>query len=52
MAAIQGIDIDKGNVDDAKERFEAAKRRVAARTSGKSEFALELDEFGIDVETE
>lgn len=52
MAAIQGIDIDKGNADDAKERFEAVKRRVAARQTGKSETALELDEFGIDIETE
>ena len=51
MAAIQGIDLEKGNADDAKERFESIKRRVAARKSGKSEEQLALEGMGIDVIT-
>ena len=51
MAAIQGIDIDKDQ-DDNKDRFEEVQRRVEAKLSGKSEESLELDGFGLDIETE
>lgn len=49
MAAIQGIDIDKGNADEAKERFERVQRRVRAKQSGKSEDELMLGDLGFDV---
>lgn len=50
MAALKGIDLDKGQ-DEAAERFEAVKRRVAAKKEGKSEEQLMLEEMGIDIET-
>lgn len=52
MAAIQGIDIDKGAKDSAKERFDAVQQRVQARLQGKSEEQLEYDALGLDVEIE
>lgn len=52
MAAIQGIDIDKGAKEDAKEKFEAVQQRVTARLQGKSIEQLEYDELGLDVEIE
>lgn len=50
MAAIQGIDLDDAGTETAQEKFDAAKRRVAAKLSGKSEEQLELDSFGLDFE--
>lgn len=50
MAALKGIDLDKGQGDSA-ERFEAVKRRVAAKKEGKSEEQLVLEDMGIDIET-
>lgn len=47
MAALKGINLDED--DDAKERFEAVKRRAEARMSGKSEEQLELAEFGLEI---
>lgn len=52
MAALKGVDIDKGSTQDAHERMEAIKRRVAARQAGVSEETVELHEFGIEFETE
>lgn len=51
MAALKGIDIDKGN-HDTEDRFEAVQRRVESRLTGKSEQELEYSSFGIDVEIE
>lgn len=50
-AALKGIDIDKGE-EDAKERFERAKRRAEAKLTGRSEEALEFEVLGIDIETD
>lgn len=47
MAALKGINLDEDN--DAKERFEAVKRRAEARMTGKSEEQLELAEFGLEI---
>lgn len=47
MAALKGIDLDEN--DEAKERFEAVKRRAEARMTGKSEEQLELAEFGLEI---
>jgi len=52
MAAIQGIDIDKGAKEDAAEALERVKMRAAARLQGKSVEQLEFDELGLDVEIE
>lgn len=52
MAAIQGIDIDKGAKEDAEERFNAVQMRVQARLQGMSVEQLEYDELGLDVEIE
>lgn len=52
MAAIQGIDIDKGAKDEAKNRFEEVKQRVEARLQGKSQEQMEYDNLGLDVEIE
>ena len=52
MAAVQGIDIDKGSKDEAASRFEAVQQRVEARLQGVSEEQLELDTLGIVVEIE
>lgn len=49
MAAIQGIDIDAGAQEDAKERFDRIERKVRARLSGESEEKLEFDDLGIDI---
>ena len=52
MAAIQGIDIDKGAKEDAKAKFEQIETRVQARLQGRSVEELEYDELGLDVEIE
>lgn len=52
MAAIQGIDIDKGQEDSVEDRFEAVQRRAEARMSGRSEIELEFNSFGLDIEIE
>lgn len=52
MAAIQGIDIDKDQKDEVKNRFEKVQQRVQARLQGKSEEQLEYDELGLEVEVE
>lgn len=51
-AALKGIDLDKGRVDDAKEKFDEVQRRVEARLTGANEKQLEFDVFNIDVETD
>jgi hypothetical protein len=51
MAAIKGIDIDKDETN-AKERFDEVQRRAQAKLTGESEQVLEMDVFGLDVETE
>lgn len=50
FAAIQGIDLEANN--DHQEKFEAVKRRVEAKRSGKSEDTLVFESLGIDVITE
>lgn len=52
LAAIQGIDLDKHSKQDSQDKIEAAKRRVAARQSGKSEEEFELQELDLDYEIE
>jgi len=52
MAAIQGIDIDKGAKNSIKERFDAVQQRVQARLQGKSMEQLEYDALGLEVEIE
>lgn len=52
LAAIQGIDLDKHSKQDSQDKIEAAKRRVAARQSGKSEEEFELEELDLDYEIE
>jgi hypothetical protein len=47
QAAINGINLDEE--EDAAERFDAIKRRVEAKLSGKSEEELEFAELGIDI---
>lgn len=51
MAAIQGIDIDKGD-ESGESKFDEVQRRVESKLSGKSEKSLELDVFGLDIEIE
>lgn len=52
MAAIQGIDIDKGARGESKEKFDAVQQRVNARLQGKTTEQLEYDALGLDVEIE
>jgi len=52
MAAIQGIDIDKDNKEQAAAKFDEVQQRVQARLQGKSVEQLEYDELGLDVEIE
>lgn len=52
LAAIQGIDLDKQSKQDSQDKLEAAKRRIAARQSGKSEEEFELQELDLDYEIE
>lgn len=51
MAALKGVDLDDGQTD-AKEKFDEVQRRVQAKLTGESEQKLELDVFGLDIETE
>lgn len=52
MAAINGIDLDKENKNNAQAKFDEVQRRVEAQLTGKSEKAIELDVFGLDIEIE
>lgn len=47
MAALKGINLDENN--DAKERFDAVKRRAEAKRQGKSVESLEFAELGLDI---
>lgn len=47
LAALQGVDLDKGN-NANKERFDAIKRRVEARQNAISEEAVEFQALGMD----
>ncbi len=50
LAAIQGIDIDKGKAADSS--FEDVKRRAEAKLRGMSEEQLEFADVGISIEVE
>lgn len=52
MAALQGIDINKPENDETKQRFDEVQRRANAKLTGKSENVLEYDELGLDIEVE
>lgn len=52
MAALQGVDIDKGNQESAEAAFDRVQRRATARLSGASEEQLEHNDFGIEFEIE
>jgi hypothetical protein len=52
MAALQGVDLDKNNQDEAEEAFDRVQRRVASRLSGMSEEMIAHGEFGMDFEIE
>lgn len=53
----KGVDIDEGKEGSAKDRFEKAQRRAAARLAGKTEEEIEnegevsFEDLGIEVET-
>lgn len=47
MAALQGVDLDEGNKDDA---FERVKQKAAADLAGKSEEEYVLGMIGIEIE--
>lgn len=51
-AALKGIDLDEGEKEAIKERFDAVQRRVRAKLTGANEKALELDEIAFDFEEE
>jgi len=46
MAALQGVDMDENENDDA---FEQVRRRAEARITGKTEEQVALEEIGIGV---
>jgi hypothetical protein len=54
----KGVDIDEGNGQSAKERFEAVQRRAEAKLAGRTdeeiaqEGALSFEDFGFEVESE
>lgn len=50
LAAIKGIDLDKGNKNNNTPEFEAIKRRVQAKISGQNEEQMALAEAGIKIE--
>lgn len=52
LAALQGVDIDKGHQTSAEERFNEIQNRVNAKLSGKSQEEIELGFFGLDIEVE
>lgn len=52
LAALHGVDIDKGRQEDAEAAFDRVQRRVAAKLSGASEEQLEHMDFGIEFEIE
>lgn len=52
LAAIQGIDLDKGAKESQKAKFEEVQQRVNARLQGKSTEQLEMDILGLEVEIE
>jgi len=51
LAAIQGIDLD-AQMGTGEDPVEAAKRRIAARQSGKPELEVEFDAFSTGYEVE
>lgn len=52
MAAIKGIDLDAETNSNTETKFDEIKRRVESRLTGASEQQLELDVFGLDVESD
>lgn len=52
LAALKGIDLDKGNEGEHQDKFNEIKRRVEARQSGISEATLEMNELGLEIEIE
>lgn len=52
LAALQGIDLDKENLEEAQEAFNRVERRVQARLSGASEEQIEHGEFGFGFDVE
>ena len=51
-AALKGIDLDEGagNVEGAQDKIEEIKRRIQAKSEGKSAEQIEMREFGLDME--
>ena len=52
LAALKGIDLDEDANNEAKNKFEEVQRRVQAKLHGGNEKQLEMDIFGLDIETE
>lgn len=52
MAALKGIDLDKGSQEEAGEAFDRVQRRVNARLYGATEEQIEHLELGFDFEVE
>lgn len=52
MAALKGIDLDKGQQTSAEEKFNEVQNRVQAKLRGVRQEVITMDAFGIDVETE
>lgn len=53
LAALKGVDLDKGAQTSAEEKFNEVQNRVQAKLRGVSEQSHKMDSvFGIDVETE
>lgn len=49
LAALKGIDLDE---NEGPSRFDEVKQRVTAKQSGKSVESLELEDMGMEIETE
>lgn len=52
MAALKGIDINKGKETDAKEKFDEIQSRVTSKLTGESQEKLEIGNLGFEFEVE
>lgn len=52
LAALKGVDLDKGSQTSAEEKFNEVQNRVNAKLRGVSNTTVSMEAFNIDVEIE